>query len=434
MIFCCKESSFVQPIPCLNRFFIFVKVEPALHFRQNFKTKFMKFTQIATLLLITATFACQNEPSAPAEINTALYNDLQTQLINAKPGDVIKIPAGTHYFDRPLLLDGVSRVTIQGAGKDKTILSFAAQKAGAEGLKVTADSVSILDLTVTDTKGDAIRVQDATHVIMRNVKATWSNGAKASNGGYGLYPVGCDGVLIDKCEAAFASDAGIYVGQSKNVVVQNSYAHENVAGIEIENCTNAEVKYCRAEKNTGGILVFDLPSLPAGNGKTCKIHHNKIINNNHRNFAPEGNIVATVAPGTGLIFLAAKDVEAHHNEVIGHKTMGAAIASYHIVQLKWDDKNYDPFTYDIKLHNNHFERKKALPDLSKDFGKMVNVYFSGKPQDILYDGILDDKRPKGNNPMNICIDQPQQGLRFANIDAANDFKNINTDLKPYSCK
>lgn len=394
----------------------------------------MKFTQIATLLLISAAFACQNQPSAPAEIDTTLYNDLQTQLIEAKPGDVIKIPAGTHYFDRPLLLDGVSGVTIQGAGKDKTILSFAGQKAGAEGLKITADSVIILDLTVVDTKGDAIRVQDAKHVTMRNVKATWSKGAQASNGGYGLYPVGCDGVLIDQCEAAFASDAGIYVGQSKNVVVQNSYAHENVAGIEIENCTNAEVKYCRAEKNTGGILVFDLPALPAGNGKTCKIHHNKIISNNHRNFAPEGNIVATVAPGTGLIFLAAKDVEVYDNEVIGHKTMGAAIASYHIVQLKWTDKNYDPYTYDIKLHNNHFERKKALPDLSKDFGKMVNVYFSGKPQDILYDGILDDKRPQGSNPMNICIDQPQEGLRFANIDAANDFKNINTDLKPYSCK
>lgn len=394
----------------------------------------MKFTQIASLLLISAAFACQNQPAAPAEIDTALYNDLQTQLINAKPGDVIKIPAGTHYFDRPLLLDGVSRVTIQGAGKDKTILSFLAQKAGAEGLKITADSVAILDLTVTDTKGDAIRVQDAKNVTMRNVKATWSNGAKASNGGYGLYPVGCDGVLIDQCEAAFASDAGIYVGQSRNVVVQNSYAHENVAGIEIENCTNAEVKYCRAEKNTGGILVFDLPGLPAGNGKTCKIHHNKIINNNHRNFAPEGNIVATVAPGTGLIFLAAKDVEAYDNEVMGHKTMGAAIASYHIVQLKWDDKNYDPFTYDIKLYNNRFERKKALPDLSKDFGKMVNVYFKGKPQDILYDGILDDKRTPGSNPMNICIDQPQEGLRFANIDAANDFKNINTDLKPYRCK
>jgi parallel beta-helix repeat protein len=392
----------------------------------------MKFFQIALLFAICT--ACSNQPAEIHAPDTALYTDIQTQLINAKPGDVIKIPAGTHYFDRPLLLDGVKGVTIQGAGKDKTILSFLGQKAGAEGLKITADSVLVQDLTVIDSKGDAIRIQDAKNITLRNVKATWSGGAKAANGGYGLYPVGCDGVLIDKCEASFASDAGIYVGQSRNVLVTNSYAHENVAGIEIENCTNAEVRYCRSEKNTGGILVFDLPGLPAGNGKTCKIHHNKILRNNHRNFAPEGNIVATVAPGTGLIFLAAKDVEVYKNEVIGHKTMGAAIASYHMTQLKWDDKNYDPFTYDIKLHDNHFERKATIPDLTKDFGKMVNVYFRGKPQDILYDGILDDKRPKSANPMNICIDQPQNGLRFANIDAANDFKNIQTDLKPYLCK
>jgi parallel beta-helix repeat protein len=393
----------------------------------------MKYLPFALLMLLFT--ACKNATSTgPEAIDTALYNDLQARLINAKPGEVIDIPAGTHHFDRPLLLDGVKGVSIRGAGKDKTILSFLGQKAGAEGLKITADSVSILDLTVTDSKGDAIRIQDAKQVTLRNVKATWSGGAKASNGGYGLYPVGCDGVLIDRCEASFASDAGIYVGQSKNIIVQHSYAHDNVAGIEIENCTQAEVKYCRSENNTGGILVFDLPNLPAGNGKTCIIHHNKIYHNNHRNFAPEGNIVATVAPGTGLIFLAAKDVKAYDNEIIGHKTMGAAIASYHIVQLKWDDINYDPYTYDIQLYNNRFERKKAIPDLSKDFGKMVNYYFSGKPQDILYDGIHDDKRPRGSNPMNICIDQPQAGLRFANIDAANDFKNINKDLKPYRCK
>ncbi|WP_353481354.1 parallel beta-helix domain-containing protein [Haliscomenobacter sp.] len=392
----------------------------------------MKFFQIALLIAICA--ACSNQPAEIHAPDTALYTDIQTQLINAKPGDVIKIPAGTHYFDRPLLLDGVKGVTIQGAGKDKTILSFLGQKAGAEGLRITADSVLVQDLTVIDSKGDAIRIQDAKNITLRNVKTTWSGGAKAANGGYGLYPVGCDGVLIDKCEASFASDAGIYVGQSRNVLVINSYAHENVAGIEIENCTNAEVRYCRSEQNTGGILVFDLPGLPAGNGKSCKIHHNKILRNNHRNFAPEGNIVATVAPGTGLIFLAAKDVEVYKNEVIGHKTMGAAIASYHMTQLKWDDKNYDPYTYDIKLHDNHFERKATIPDLTKDFGKMVNVYFRGRPQDILYDGILDDKKPKGANPMNICIDQPQNGLRFANLDAANDFKNIQTNLKPYQCK
>ncbi|MFM7339249.1 MAG: hypothetical protein ACKO2H_03990, partial [Bacteroidota bacterium] len=92
----------------------------------------------------------------------------------------------------------------------------------------------------------------------------------------------------------------------------------NVAGIEIENCTDAEVSYCRSENNSGGILVFDLPGLPAGNGKKCSIHHNTIIGNNHKNFAAEGNMVAIIAPGSGVILLAAKEVEVYENKIYDH--------------------------------------------------------------------------------------------------------------------
>src|SRR3546814_974481 len=49
-----------------------------------------------------------------------------------------------------------------------------------------------------------------------------------------------------------ASDAGIYVGQSKNVVVRDSIAKENVAGIEIENCYDADVHDNIAVQNSGG--------------------------------------------------------------------------------------------------------------------------------------------------------------------------------------
>ena len=42
-------------------------------------------------------------------------------------------------------------------------------------------------------------------------------------------------VLVDGVVAIGASDAGIYVGQSRNVVVKNSRAEYNVAGIEIGN-------------------------------------------------------------------------------------------------------------------------------------------------------------------------------------------------------
>jgi parallel beta-helix repeat protein len=388
-------------------------------------------------LILAALFlaACRDgRPAGDIAVDLEMYAQIQERLLAAQPGEVVTIPAGTFHFDRPLSLDGTPNVTIRGAGMDATVLSFKAQKVGAEGLKITADSVTVEDLTIVDSKGDAIKIQDSKSVTLRRVKTTWSGGAKETNGAYGLYPVACQGVLIEGCVASFASDAGIYVGQCRDVVVRDNHAHENVAGIEIENCIDAEVYGNLAENNTGGILVFDLPELPAGNGRACRVYRNRIVENNLRNFAPEGNIVGIVPPGAGMIILAAKDVEVFDNEFIGHKTFGMAIASYHITEKPYDDPNYDPFARDIFVYNNTFERKRAIPDLSKDFGKMVNFVFKGRPQDILYDGIIDPALPAGRNPMNVCVDQPQEGLRFANIDAANEFKQVDKDISRYACR
>ncbi len=392
------------------------------------------FACFVMLLAASAFTSCKRErPSlfSEPEIDTQTYNRIQEQLLDAKPGDVIQLPEGFFEFDRPLSLDGIAGVTLAGAGIDKTIFSFKYQKAGAEGIKITADSVTLRDFTVQDTKGDAIKLQNCTGVTLLRIKTTWSGGPDESNGGYGLYPVACASVLIDSCEASFASDAGIYVGQSSDVVVRNCYAHGNVAGIEIENCIRSEVYNNIAEGNTGGILVFDLPDLPQVNGHTCRVYRNIIKDNNHPNFAPEGNIVGIVPPGTGIILLAAKNVEIFENEISGHKTIGTAIASYQITEKPWADTTYNPYSYDISIYDNTYQRRRALPDLSKDFGKMVNILFAGKPQDILYDGIIDSTRTPGLNPMNLCIRQDTTNLRFANIDAAHNFDKVSTIISPY---
>ena len=111
----------------------------------------------------------------------------------------------------------------------------------------------------------------------------------------------CNKVLIDSCRARGASDAGRYVGQSNAVTVRNCIARENVAGIEIENTTNAVVYDNVAEGNTGGILVFDLPGLVKKKGGGVEVFRNQVRSNNLNNFAPKGNIVAQVPPGTGVM-------------------------------------------------------------------------------------------------------------------------------------
>ena len=139
-------------------------------------------------------------------------------------------------------------------------------------------------------KGDAIKSKGSKNIKFLNLRTEWTNGPDTKNGAYGLYPVESKNVLIDGCVAIGASDAGVYVGQSENIIVRNTEAYFNVAGIEIENSYYADVYDNVAENNTAGILVFDLPDLPKQGGKFVRVFNNISSNNNTENFAPEGNL------------------------------------------------------------------------------------------------------------------------------------------------
>ncbi|MEL6676856.1 MAG: parallel beta-helix domain-containing protein, partial [Bacteroidota bacterium] len=263
-----------------------------------------------------------------------IQKQLQTQFIMAEAGDTIMVPAGKHEIVSGLSMDEKENIVIQGAGKEKSILSFKGQKEGAEGIRIAnSKNIEIRGLTVENAKGDAIKVLDTEGITFFDVQTSWTGKPKKTNGAYGLYPVGCTNVMIDQCVAFGASDAGIYVGQSHNIVVKNSVAHHNVAGIEIENSTMADVFNCEAYENTGGILVFDLPDLPKKQGGNVRVYKNKVWENNYKNFAPKGNSVSHVPPGTGVIVLASKDVEIYDNDIIDNRTAGTAIASYYIFEI-----------------------------------------------------------------------------------------------------
>ena len=274
---------------------------------------------------------------------------------------MIELPEGTYHLSRSLILDGIKNITIRGKGKDKTILSFENQKDGAEGLRVTADGIVLEDFTIMDTKGDAIKVQDATNVTFRRIKTAWTALHSTKNGSYGTYPVGCTNVLIEECEISGASDAGVYVGQSHNVVVRKNVVHDNVAGIEIENCRNADVYENLSENNTGGILVFSLPELPKKNGQDCRVYNNKLVNNNTNNFGVKGTTVSEIPAGTGIIVMAERECEVFNNDISGHKTLGIAMVSYLSLQKPFKDSLYDPYCGGILVHDNKIAKAPAAP-------------------------------------------------------------------------
>ena len=317
------------------------------------------------------------------------YTEIQEALILANPGDIVHISEGFYKLEDSLSID-IDNLTLQGDGINKTILSFKDQMSGAQGLSVTSDGVTLQDFAVEDAKGDAIKVKGVHGINFIRVRTEWTNGPNELNGAYGLYPVESKNVLIDSCVAIGASDAGIYVGQSENIIVKNSRAEFNVAGIEIENSYYADVFDNHAENNTGGILVFDLPDIPQQGGHHVRVFRNKSINNNTDNFAPEGNIVGEVPRGTGIIIQANSHVEIFENDIGGNDTVNIAIVTY---GYETEDRNYYPHPRAIQIHNNRFTKSGNNPDLETgELAKILYELSDKNMPDIFWDGILPMKQ------------------------------------------
>lgn len=366
---------------------------------------------------------------------------LQTELILAEDGAVIELPAGRIALSGTLSLDGKKNITVRGQGRDKTVLSFRNQQQGAEGIRITnAENIVLEHFTVEDSKGDLIKAQAVRGITFRDITAQWTGKPKSSNGSYALYPVQCQQVRIEGCTAIGASDAGIYVGQSDSVWVTECVAKNNVAGIEIENTTHAEVWRNKAFDNTGGILIFDLPDLPKKRGGQIRVHHNLCARNNLHNFAPKGNIVAKVPPGTGIMVLATQQVEIDHNNIWENRTASTAIVSYYITEIPIRDKGYNPYPSAISVHDNTYSPGKRMPTWKSKLGFIFWWKFGRQVPHILYDGIQNPAWLAADGSVlpahRICVHDNSNGT-FANIraDRLGLFRGkISRDVVPHDCK
>jgi parallel beta-helix repeat protein len=381
-----------------------------------------KFLTLSLSLLLLASCA-KKEGAIAAGPN--FEKDLQTALIQAKPGAVIELPEGTFPMTGTLSLT-VPNVTIRGQGIGKTVLSYKNQTTGAAGIQATGDHFTLEGLTVQDTKGDGVKINDADGVTIRKVRAEWTAGPNEKNGSYGIYPVKCKNVLIEDSASSGAADAGIYVGQSKNIIVRRNTAEYNVAGIEIENSEAADVYDNVATNNAGGLLVFSLPDLPVKGSHNTRVFNNKVYSNNTHNFAPKGNMVAKVPTGTGIIVLATHQADMFRNEIHDNNTVNVSIISYFSTGNPINDPTYDPYVSAVYVHDNQIGAGGTNPAgiaaeiLAPKFGKPL--------PGIMWDGIVSAKDPDAH----ICIEN-NGDAQFLNYDAGGEFKKVSTDMKSHAC-
>lgn len=416
---------------------------------------------LLALILVVAVYFLQRE-SLPTYSPSRDYIDLEAELVEqfilAKDSSVIELPAGHFLFSQSLSLDNKSHLTVKGQGMDKTVLSFKGQSSGAEGIKITnSQNIVLEDFAIEDAVGDNLKISDSDSVVMRRIRSAWTGEVSVQNGAYALYPVLSSNVLIEECEAIGSSDAGIYVGQSKNVIIRNNKAFYNVAGIESENSTNVEIYGNEAYENTSGLLIFNLPELTVY-GSNVNAHHNKIYNNNLTNFAVKGSIVSAVPKGAGVIIMATKDVKFHNNIIEDHKTVNLAVVSYEIFAADEDelgqetlaseaqarglraidsdykeDESYNPYPGRVSIHDNTFSNINFLPTFSNEFGLLWLLKNKASIPDIAYDGIISPDGSLQDDEHRLCV-RNNSNASFVYLDASHDFEGFTSDRTPFDCK
>ncbi len=354
----------------------------------------IRLTATALLLASAAPTWAETHTIAPGE---GAQERLQEALILAEPGDIIMLEAGRYELTDGLSLD-VDGVTLRGAGPAQSVLDFTAQQGSGEGLLVTSDDVTLHNFALENPKGDGIKSKGADNIVYNRIRVTWTNGPAATNGAYGIYPVESTGVLVAHSEVSGASDAGIYVGQSSKITVRHSIATDNVAGIEIENSRDAIVSNNYVSRNTGGILIFDLPGLPVMGGGNVMIVNNLVTDNDAENFAPPGNIVAGVRRGTGIMVMANENVWVENNIVQRNATAPFMVIAY---TRDFEDERYNPFPREVTIANNITDTGGTNPDL--EGGEMLMAAFGGALPAIMWDGLTQDKdtvalRTTGDTP------------------------------------
>jgi parallel beta-helix repeat protein len=294
---------------------------------------------------------------------------IQAALDKCAPGDTIEIRPGS--YNETLLVD-VNNITIRGLKENDQRPVLDGQNKLTDAVITSSHNFTIENLVVKDYVNNGITVHGGQNATFRDLEIH-------NAGLYGVYPVECRGVLVERVLATGIKDAAIYVGQSRDIIVRDSEVHSNVTGIEIENSIHALVENNYAHDNTGGILVFLLPNNPSKVGADTTVKNNRIINNNHANFGDPTSTVGKVQPGTGMLIMAADRTTVTGNEIRGNDSFGLAVIGLAMAYPKGKTFDVGAIPEGNRIFDNKFSENGRNPgEAVKQLGAM-NI-------DILWDG------------------------------------------------
>ncbi len=158
----------------------------------------------------------QRDASAPAvgpqtvrgTFTVAPGQSIQAAVDRARPGDRIEVLPGTYNEIVTVDFDDIELVGLVQNGERPVLDGKGTMN---DAVLASGNNFVITGFEIRDYKGNGVVVSQAKN-------ATFKNLVCHNTGKYGVYPVLCQGVLVESCVVSDVWDAGVYAGQCQDVV------------------------------------------------------------------------------------------------------------------------------------------------------------------------------------------------------------------------
>jgi parallel beta-helix repeat protein len=301
---------------------------------------------------------------------------IQTAVDAATPGTKLLIEPGDYPDSTTVLAGDLQFVGCGGATNDRPRIAKSPTCVDPDcnrGIFASngVDDLLFQSLEVDDWDGDGIFVSGvpaappveadpAERIVFRDIIGDGGDQGDTSASRYAVFPVHSADVLIEGCDVRDISDAGIYIGQSDELVLRFNRIERSVAGIEFENSAHGVAHNNFATGNTAGHLVFLDGSLPVQFSSDHRVAHNVYVDNNGVNYG--GGNVAGVPVGTGMLLISDDNSVYEYNILTGNDSFGIALTDQVIAEF-----NISPDPEDIRatgatIRNNVITGNGGNPD------------------------------------------------------------------------
>ncbi|EMY59974.1 parallel beta-helix domain-containing protein [Leptospira terpstrae] len=297
---------------------------------------------------------------------------IQNAIDSLEKGDIVKVFPGVYH---EFLFVDKTHFTLSGVIVNGKWPILDGEGILNDGVIGSGANFIIENFHIKNYKANGVMTQGAGNIIMRKLIVD-------NTGIYGIYPTMGTNILIEDTVSLGIADAAIYIGMCHNVDVRRNEVYGSVIGIEIENSTNVLIEGNTVYDNSAGIVAFALPGLPLKKVENVIIRRNFIFDNNHRNFAEPGALVAGVPPGIGIGVMAGDEVTIEGNIIRRNSFAGIGIGDNNLLpNSKSPDPDVEPNPDRNKVLENVFIDNgiRKWDDIVSWLFYVIRIIFSGNP-------------------------------------------------------